>query len=78
MQNKLRISDNPGTYLEGGETDDVPLDPVGNHLCGVLDLFRAVNVPQRHYWMFWLGFFGPFLWIIGALIGPTPRAAGAA
>jgi hypothetical protein len=24
-----------------------------------------------HYWMFWLGFFFPLLWIIGGLIAPT-------
>ena len=37
---------------------------------------------KGHYWMFWIGFFLPILWIIGALIGPTEaataRAAGAA
>jgi predicted branched-subunit amino acid permease len=33
---------------------------------------------QGPHWMFGIGFFFPFLWIIGALIGPTPRAAGAA
>ncbi len=27
-----------------------------------------------HYWMFWLGFFAPLLWIIGALIEPTEAA----
>jgi hypothetical protein len=25
--------------------------------------------------MFWIGFFLPFLWIMGALISPTDRAA---
>ena len=33
---------------------------------------------KGHYWMFFLGFFFPLLWIIGALISPTPRAAGMA
>ena len=30
-----------------------------------------------HYWMFWIGFFIPILWIIGAFIAPThaPRHA---
>jgi hypothetical protein len=28
--------------------------------------------------MFWIGFFLPFLWIIGALIAPTQAAAGRA
>ncbi len=27
-----------------------------------------------HYWMFWLGFFVPLLWIVGALIEPTEAA----
>jgi len=33
---------------------------------------------KGHYWMFWIGFFLPFLWIIGALIAPTPAAAARA
>ncbi|MBV9193846.1 MAG: hypothetical protein JO168_06840 [Solirubrobacterales bacterium] len=33
---------------------------------------------KGHYWMFFIGFFFPLLWIIGALISPTPRAAGVA
>ena len=28
-----------------------------------------------HYWMFWLGFFVPVLWLIGAMIEPTTEAA---
>jgi ABC-type multidrug transport system permease subunit len=27
-----------------------------------------------HYWLFWLGFFIPFLWLIGAFIEPTEAA----
>ena len=27
-----------------------------------------------HYWLFWLGFFMPLLWIIGGLIEPTEAA----
>lgn len=27
-----------------------------------------------HYWMFWIGFLIPILWIVGALIAPTERA----
>lgn len=30
---------------------------------------------KGHYWLFFIGFFLPFLWIIGALIGPTERAS---
>jgi hypothetical protein len=30
---------------------------------------------KGHYWMFWIGFIFPFLWIIGALIAPTPGAS---
>ena len=27
-----------------------------------------------HYSLFWIGFIFPILWIIGAVMGPTPRA----
>jgi hypothetical protein len=27
-----------------------------------------------HYWMFWIGFFFPVLWLIGGLIAPTEAA----
>jgi hypothetical protein len=30
---------------------------------------------KGHYVMFWIGFIFPILWIVGALIGPTPSAA---
>jgi ABC-type multidrug transport system permease subunit len=30
---------------------------------------------KGHYWLFWIGFFFPLLWIIGAFIAPTERAA---
>ena len=29
---------------------------------------------KGHYWLFWIGFFFPILWIVGALIAPTQRA----
>jgi hypothetical protein len=31
---------------------------------------------KGHTVLFIVGIFFPFLWIIGALMGPTPRAAG--
>ncbi len=31
---------------------------------------------KGHVVLFVVGFFFPLLWIIGAVIGPTPRAAG--
>jgi hypothetical protein len=40
--------------------------------------FGLATFSKGHYWMFWIGFFLPFLWIIGALIAPTERAAGRA
>ena len=40
--------------------------------------FGLATFRKGHYWLFWIGFFLPFLWIIGALIGPTPRAASTA
>lgn len=33
---------------------------------------------KGHYILFVIGFFFPILWIIGALIRPTPRAAARA
>jgi hypothetical protein len=33
---------------------------------------------KGHTALFWIGIFFPFLWILGALMAPTPRAAGAA
>jgi len=32
---------------------------------------------KGHYVLFTVGIFFPLLWIIGAVIGPTPRAAAA-
>lgn len=29
---------------------------------------------KGHYLLFWVGIIFPVLWIIGAIIGPTPRA----
>jgi hypothetical protein len=29
---------------------------------------------KGHYFLFWVGIIFPVLWIIGALIGPTPSA----
>ncbi len=33
---------------------------------------------KGHYLMFWIGFIFPILWIIGAMIGPTPSVAARA
>src|SRR5207237_9333908 len=48
-------------------------------LLGVLYLacwiyFGLATFRKGHYLMFWIGFFIPILWIIGALIAPTQRA----
>ena len=40
--------------------------------------FGMTTFRKGHYWMFWLGIFFPFLWIIGSFMSPTPRAAGMA
>jgi hypothetical protein len=37
--------------------------------------FGLTTFRKGHYWMFWIGFLIPILWIIGALISPTDRAA---
>ena len=31
---------------------------------------------KGHVALFWIGIFVPFLWIIGALLPPSPRVAG--
>ena len=36
--------------------------------------FGLATFRKGHYWMFWLGFFLPFLWIIGVFLAPTDRA----
>jgi hypothetical protein len=33
---------------------------------------------RGHTALFWVGIFLPVLWIVGAMMAPTPRAAGAA
>ncbi|MGO9822257.1 MAG: hypothetical protein ACLPTJ_16630 [Solirubrobacteraceae bacterium] len=40
--------------------------------------FGLSTFRKGHYWMFWIGFLIPILWIIGALIAPTHRAAARA
>lgn len=40
--------------------------------------FGLATFRKGHYWLFWIGFFLPFLWIIGALIAPRPAAAARA
>jgi hypothetical protein len=40
--------------------------------------FGLTTLRKGHYWMFWIGFFFPILWLVGALIAPTPRVAGTA
>jgi ABC-type multidrug transport system permease subunit len=37
--------------------------------------FGLATFKKGHYWLFWIGFFFPILWIIEALMGPTERAA---
>ena len=34
--------------------------------------FGLATFRKGHYWTFWIGFILPILWIIGALIAPTP------
>jgi ABC-type multidrug transport system permease subunit len=36
--------------------------------------FGLATFRKGHYWLFWIGFFLPFLWIVGALIAPTEHA----
>ncbi len=38
----------------------------------------VATLRKGHFLMFIFGIFFPLFWLIGALIAPTPRAAGAA
>jgi hypothetical protein len=40
--------------------------------------FGLATFRKGHYWLFWIGFIFPILWIIGALMAPTPAAAARA
>lgn len=40
--------------------------------------FGLATFRKGHYWMFWLGFIIPILWIVGAFIEPTERATARA
>ena len=33
--------------------------------------FGLATFRQGHYWLFWIGFIFPLLWIIGGFIAPT-------
>ena len=37
--------------------------------------FGMATFRKGHYVMFWVGIFLPILWIIGAFLAPTQRAA---
>jgi hypothetical protein len=43
----------------------------------VLITLGLATLRKGHYFLFFVGIIFPFLWIVGALIAPTPRAAGA-
>ncbi len=43
----------------------------------VLVTLGITTLRKGHYWLFAIGIIFPFLWLIGAFIAPTPRAAGA-
>jgi hypothetical protein len=40
-----------------------------------LFVLGLATLRKGHTVLFFVGIFFPFLWILGALIGPTPRAA---
>ena len=40
--------------------------------------FGLATLRNGHYWMFWIGFLIPILWIVGATDSPTERAASRA
>lgn len=42
----------------------------------VLITLGVATLRKGHFFLFFIGIFFPVLWLIGALISPTPRAAG--
>jgi hypothetical protein len=42
----------------------------------VLITLGLATLRKGHYILFFVGIFFPVLWLVGGLIGPTPRAAG--
>lgn len=43
----------------------------------VLLTLGVTTLRKGHYFLFFIGIFFPVLWLIGALISPTPRAVAA-
>ena len=43
-----------------------------------LFVLGLATLRTSHYWLFGFGIIFPLLWVVGALIGPVPRATGAA
>ena len=43
-----------------------------------LIVLGVATLRKGHYVLFIVGIVFPFLWIVGALMGPTPRAAAGA
>jgi hypothetical protein len=43
-----------------------------------LVVLGLTTLRKGHAVLFWVGIFFPILWLIGAVIAPTPRATGAA
>jgi hypothetical protein len=43
-----------------------------------LIVLGVTTLRKGHYFLFAIGIVFPILWIVGALIGPTPRAAAGA
>jgi hypothetical protein len=43
----------------------------------VLVTLGIATLRKGHYFLFFIGIIFPFLWLVGGLIAPTPRAAAA-
>jgi hypothetical protein len=61
-----------------GETDDLSLVVLAIVYVACWIYFGLTTFRKGHYWLFWIGFLIPILWIVGAFIGPTQRAAARA
>ena len=68
----------PGAHSEGLQTMTVLWILLGIVYVFCWVFLGLATFRKGHYWLFWIGFIFLILWIVGALIAPTQRAAARA
>jgi hypothetical protein len=68
----------PALIRRDREHHDSSLDLLGIAYIACWVYFGLATLRKGHYWLFWIGFIFPILWIVGALISTTPAAAARA